>query len=70
MEKLRIGAVSCALSLAKRNYFRTIELAFLFKNVRFRVSSLGHVQMAALVAVWLPAAASPVLLWGVFLQSC
>lgn len=34
----------------------------------FRGSSLGHIQMAAVGVVWLQAARSPALLWGVFLQ--
>lgn len=38
VDKLRIGANGCAVSLARRNYFNT----FLFKSVGFRGSSLGH----------------------------
>jgi len=41
VEKLRVGANSCAVSLAKGTYFRsTIELAFLFEYLGFRVRVL------------------------------
>lgn len=43
VEKLRIGAIRCAVRLEKRNYFSAIELVFLFKSVGFRGSSLSHI---------------------------
>lgn len=54
MEKLRIGASNCAVSLAKGKYFRnTIELVFLFKCVGFGDSFFGHIRRQLLGAVWL-----------------
>lgn len=60
MEKLRIGASNCAVSLAKGKYFRnTIELVFLFKCMGFGGSFFGHIRRQLLGAVWLRKSRQP-----------
>lgn len=60
MQKLRIRANNCAVSLAKGKYFiNTIGLVFLFKCVEFGGSFLGHIRRQLLGAVWLQKSRQP-----------